>query len=196
MSRVHFLWQRQNAEQTSTHTAAAVFENHFTHIHESNCRKASRTSRSSFQNGNYPPRTSFVPPLIRWWIIRLFSGWMIARWHAATVSHPLNACKWEVAMHVQSQASQQYCAGEILCNLFLFQIHQIVDQVLFYLTLHQSPTQYKNLHFESIHFVTNWAGMFDVYTYICVSFFLMTMDDNFYFVHYYLYKHYPVSDGD
>ena len=42
-----------------------------------------------------------------------------------TVSHLLNGC----TMHVQSQ---QYCAVEILCNSVLFQIHQIVDQVLVY----------------------------------------------------------------
>ena len=63
MSRVHFLWQRQSAEQKSLHTAAVVFGNHFTHINETTCRKSSKTSSSSsVQNGNHPPRASFVHP--------------------------------------------------------------------------------------------------------------------------------------
>ena len=38
--------------------------------------------------------------------------------------------KREMTLHAQSQASQQYCAVELLCNLLLFQIHHTVDQVV------------------------------------------------------------------
>ena len=45
------------------HTVAVVFDNHFTHIHETNCRNASKTYRSSsVQNGKHPPRASYVHP--------------------------------------------------------------------------------------------------------------------------------------
>ena len=49
-------------------------------------------------------------------------------------------------MHVQSQASQQYCAIKILCDLFLFQIHQIVNQVL---CLWNNATSITNTESES-----------------------------------------------
>ena len=36
--------------------------NRLTHIHETKCRKASKTSRKPVQNGSHPPRASFVQP--------------------------------------------------------------------------------------------------------------------------------------
>ena len=51
------------AELSANHKAAAVSRNLFAHLHETNCRKTCKTSRSSVQNANHPPQASFAHPI-------------------------------------------------------------------------------------------------------------------------------------
>ena len=69
-------------------------------------------------------------------------------------------------MHVQSQASQQYCAVKILCNLFLFQIRQIDYQVLF---VWNNATSITNKESESTFRIDTFCKLTELACLICIN---------------------------
>ena len=98
MSRLHFIWQKQSAEQTSPHTAAAVFPVIILHTYTKlTVARHPTVSEAQFKMVTILLERLLSTPLSRLWIIRLFlkfpADWLYDDM-LETVSHPLNACEW------------------------------------------------------------------------------------------------------